>query len=147
MKELLALIPCMILAACGGAADITGDEAFQITCTWTDKGGKSSDETYFVDPKLDLAVLEFEDADFEDAEYFVTKVTPRKIVISSDWGTPLDEGDHYRDENVIDRSTGILTPSRYELKRDLTYEPLLAEGWEGTKVDLDYEYDCKKPTR
>jgi len=29
----------------------------------------------------------------------------------------------------------------------MTYYPRLAQGWEGKKADLDYEYDCQKPTR
>ena len=53
----------------------------------------------------------------------------------------------WRDENVIDRSSGELTPFRYELGRDITSYPLLSQGWDGKSVDLDYEYDCQKPKR
>ena len=114
MKRLLALIPCLTLAACGGAADITTEEPFQITCTWN-VDGKTGDETYFIDPKLDLVEMEGvddEDGSTYEVEYIVTKVTPRKIVISTEWSTPVDNKEpHFRDENVIDRSTGVLTPS------------------------------------
>ena len=147
MKRLLLLLP-LLLTACGGAADITTEEPFQITCTWT-RGDKSGDETWFIDPKLDVATLEVpgEDGEFEDVEYIVTKVTPRKIVLSTEWNTPVDKDDHWRDEFVIDRGSGEVTPFHYELGRDMTYYPLLAQGWEGKKVDLPYEYDCQKPTR
>ena len=148
MKRLLLLLP-LLLTACGGAADITTQEPFQITCTW-DVDGKTEDETYFIDPKLDLVVMEGvddEDGSTYEVEYKVTKVTPRKIVFSSEWNTPIDDRNHYRDENVIDRSSGELTPLRYELGRDMTSYPLLSQGWEGKSVDLDYEYDCQKPTR
>jgi len=148
MKRLLLLLP-LLLTACGGAADITTQEPFQITCTW-DVDGKTGDETYFIDPKLDLVVMEGvddEDGSTYEVEYKVTKVTPRKIVFSSEWNTPIDDRNHYRDENVIDRSSGELTPLRYELGRDMTSYPLLSQGWEGKSVDLDYEYDCQKPTR
>ena len=151
MKRLLLLTP-LFLAACSGqqAIDITTQEPFQITCTW-DVDGKTGDETYFIDPKLDLVVMEGvddEDGSTYEVEYKVTKVTPRKIVFSSEWSTPLGfKEPHFRDENVIDRSSGELTPLRYELARDLTSYPLLSQGWEGKSVDLDYEYDCQKPKR
>ena len=149
MKRLLLLLP-LLLTACGGAADITTQEPFQITCTWT-IDGESGDETFFIDPKLDIATLEYVDSEDDksyEVEYIVTKVTPTKIVFSSEWNTPVDDKEnHYRDENVIDRSSGELTPLRYELGRDMTSYPLLSQGWEGKKVDLDYEYNCQKPTR
>ena len=151
MKRLLLLTP-LFLAACSGqqAIDITTQEPFQITCTW-DVDGKTGDETYFIDPKLDLVVMEGvddEDGSTYEVEYKVTKVTPRKIVFSSEWSTPLGfKEPHFRDENVIDRSSGELTPMRYELGRDMTSYPLLSQGWEGKSVDLDYEYDCQKPKR
>ena len=149
MKRLLLLLP-LLLTACGGAADITTEEPFQITCTWT-IDGVSGDETFFVDPKLDIATMGYvdsEDGKSYEIEYIVTKVTPTKIVISTEWNTPVDDKeDHYRDENVIDRSSGELTPLRYELSRDMTYYPLLSQGWEGKEVDPGYEYDCQKPTR
>ena len=149
MKRLLLLLP-LLLTACGGAADITTEEPFQITCTWT-IDGVSGDETFFVDPKLDIATMGYvdsEDGKSYEIEYIVTKVTPTKIVISTEWNTPVDDKeDHYRDENVIDRSSGELTPLRYELSRDMTYYPLLSQGWEGKEVDRDYEYDCQKPAR
>ena len=149
MKRLLLLLP-LLLTACGGAADITTEEPFQITCTW-DVDGKTGKETYFIDPKLDLVEMEGVDDEDEstyEVEYKVTKVTPRKIVFTTEWNTPVDDKeDHYRDENVIDRSSGELTPLRYELSRDMTYYPLLSQGWEGKEVDRDYEYDCQKPAR
>ena len=149
MKRLLLLLP-LLLTACGGAADITTEEPFQITCTWT-IDGVSGDETFFVDPKLDIATMGYvdsEDGKSYEIEYIVTKVTPTKIAISTEWNTPVDDKeDHYRDENVIDRSSGELTPLRYELSRDMTYYPLLSQGWEGKEVDRDYEYDCQKPAR
>ena len=152
MKRLLLLTP-LFLAACSGqqAIDITTEEPFQITCTWT-IDGESGDETFFIDPKLDIATMGYvdsEDGKSYEVEYIVTKVTPTQIVLSTEWRTPVGKGDHWRDENVIDRSTGILTLSTYELKRDLTYYPLLAQGWEGEKVDHGdgYKYDCQKPTR
>ena len=88
-----------------------------------------------------------EDGTKYELEYKVTKVTPRKIVFGSEWNTPTDDRAHWRDEIVIDRSSGELTPFKYELGRDKTYYPLLSQGWEGKSVDLDYEYDCQKPTR
>ena len=155
MKRLLLLLP-LVLIACGSAGsaeNITTEEPFRITCTWT-RGEKSGDETWFVDPKLNvnvaILVLQGEGEEPVDVvKYIVTKVTPTKIVLSTEWRTPVGKGDHWRDENVIDRSTGILTLSTYELKRDLTYYPLLAQGWEGEKVDHGdgYKYDCQKPTR
>ena len=149
MKRLLLFTP-LFLAACSGqqAIDITTQEPFQITCTWT-RGEKSGDETWFVDPKLDVASLEVlgQDGEPVDVEYIVTKVTPRKIVLSTEWNTPTGDRAHWRDENVIDRISGELTPLRYELGRDMTYFPRLAQGWEGKSVDLDYEYDCQKPKR
>ena len=148
MKRFLLLLP-LLLTACGGAADITTEEPFQITCTWT-RGDKSGDETWFIDPKLDVATLEVpgEDGEFEDVEYIVTKVTPRKIVFGSEWFNGEDEKeDYWRSEFAIDRSSGELTPFRYELGRDITSYPLLSQGWDGKSVDLDYEYDCQKPKR
>ena len=150
MKRLLLLLP-LLLTACGGAADITTEEPFQITCTYKNAKGKTGEETHFIDPKLDLVVMEGvidEEGTKYELEYKVTKVTPRKIVYSSEWITPFENKEnHYRDESVIDRSSGELTPFRYELGRDKTYYPLLSQGWEGKPVDLDYEYDCQKPTR
>ena len=151
MKRLLLLLP-LLLTACGGeqAIDITSEEPFQITCNW-EVDGKTGKETYFVDQKLDLVEMEGvgdENGDTYEVEYTVTKVTPRKIVFSSEWTTPLGfKEPHFRDENVIDRSSGELTPLRYELARDMTSYPLLSQGWEGKSVDLDYEYDCQKPKR
>ena len=148
MKRLLLLLP-LLLTACGGAADITTEEPFQITCTWT-RGDKSGDETWFIDPKLDVATLVVpgEEGEPVDVEYIVTKVTPRKIVFGSEWFNGEDEKeDYWRSEFVIDRSSGELTPFRYELGRDITSYPLLSQGWDGKSVDLDYEYDCQKPTR
>ena len=87
MKRLLLLTP-LFLAACSGqqAIDITTQEPFQITCTWT-RGEKSGDETWFIHPKLDIAINEyvFEEKE-EEVEYAVSKVTPRKIVLGDDWG-------------------------------------------------------------
>ena len=151
MKRLLLLTPLFLAAYSGQQAiDITTQEPFQITCIW-DVDGKTGDETYFIDPKLDLVVMEGvddEDGSTYEVEYKVTKVTPRKIVFSSEWSTPLGfKEPHFRDEDVIDRSSGELTPLRYELGRDMTSYPLISQGWEGKSVDLDYEYDCQKPTR
>ncbi|KZR88717.1 hypothetical protein MITS9508_01894 [Synechococcus sp. MIT S9508] len=145
MKRLLLALPLLLTASCAGAADITTEEPFQITCTWT-KDGESGDDTFFIDPKLDIATMEYvdsEDGKTYEFEYIVTKVTPTKIVISTEWNSPDEHTEnHWRDENVIDRSSGELTPFSYELGREL-----LSQGWEGKSVDLDYEYDCQKPTR
>ena len=154
MKRLLLLLPLVLLAcgSAGSAEDITTEEPFRITCTWS-RGEESGDETWFIDPKLNVnvatLVLQGEEGEPVDVvKYIVTKVTPRKIVLSSEWYTPEDDKeDYWRDENVIDRSSGELTPFRYELGRDMTSYPLLSQGWEGEKADLDYEYDCQKPTR
>jgi len=154
MKRLLLLLP-LVLIACGSAGsaeDITTEEPFRITCTWS-RGERSGDETWFIDPKLNVNVATLvvqgeEGEPVEVVKYIVTKVTPRKIVLSSEWYTPVDDKeDYWRDENVIDRSSGELTPSRYELGRDMTSYPLLSQGWDGKSVDLDYEYDCQKPKR
>ena len=154
MKRLLLLLP-LVLIACGSAGsaeDITTEEPFRITCTWS-RGERSGDETWFIDPKLNVNVATLvvqgeEGEPIEVVKYIVTKVTPRKIVLSSEWYTPVDDKeDYWRDENVIDRSSGELTPSRYELGRDMTSYPLLSQGWDGKSVDLDYEYDCQKPKR
>ena len=150
MKRLLLLTP-LFLAACSGqqAIDITTQEPFQITCTY-DADGKTGDETYFIDPKLDLVVMEGldkEDGSTYEVEYKVTKVTPRKIVMSSEWIEPIGTRNYYRDVNVIDRSSGELTPLRYELDRAKTYYPRLSQGWEGKQIGLDYKYFCQKPTR
>ena len=82
MKRLLLLTP-LFLAACSGqqAIDITTQEPFQITCSW-DVDGKTGDETYFIDPKLDLVVMEGvddEDGSTYEVEYKVTKVTPKML--------------------------------------------------------------------
>ena len=65
MKRLLLLLP-LLLTACGGAADITTEEPFQITCTW-DVDGKTGKETYFIDPKLDLVEI----VEIKDHNWFV----------------------------------------------------------------------------
>ena len=152
MKRLVLLLP-LLLTACGGAvcaADITTEDPFQITCTWT-SDGESGDDTFFIDPKLDIATMRYvdsEDGKSYEFEYIVTKVTPTKIVFSTEWKTPDDDKEnHWRDENIIDRSSGELTPLSYELGRDMTSYPLLSQGWEGKQVELDYEYECQKPTR
>ena len=154
MKRLLLLLPLVLLAcgSAGSAEDIMTEEPFRITCTWS-RGEESGDETWFIDPKLNVnvatLVLQGEEGEPVDVvKYIVTKVTPRKIVLSSEWYTPDDDKENYwRDENVIDRSSGELTPFKYELGRDMTSYPLLSQGWEGKSVDLAYEYDCQKPTR
>ena len=152
MKRLLLLLP-LVLIACGSAGsaeDITTEEPFRITCTWT-RGEKSGDETWFIDPNLNVATLVVQGEEGEPVDvvkYIVTKVTPRKIVLSSEWFTPEDDKeDYWRGEFVIDRSSGELTPFRYELGRDITSYPLLSQGWDGKSVDLNYEYDCQKPKR
>ena len=131
MKRLLLLLP-LLLTACGGAADITTEEPFQITCTFKNVKGKTGEETHFIDPKLDLVTMEGaldEDGTKYELDYKIIKVTPRKIVYSSEWITPFGNNkNHYRDEIVIDRSSGELTPLRYELGRDKTYYPRLAQG-------------------
>ena len=66
MKRILLLLP-LLLTACGGATDITTEEPFQITCAW-DVDGKTGDETYFIDPKLDL--VEMEGVDDEDGSTY-----------------------------------------------------------------------------
>ena len=154
MKRLLLLLPLVLLAcgSAGSAADITTEEPFRITCTWS-RGEESGDETWFIDPKLNVnvatLVLQGEEGEPIDVvKYIVTKVTPRKIVLSSEWYSPVDDKENYRrDEIVIDRSSGKLTSFDYELGKDMTSYPLLSQGWEGKSVDLGYEYDCQKPTR
>ena len=124
MKRLLLLLPLVLLAcgSAGSAEDITTEEPFRITCTWS-RGEESGDETWFIDPKLNVnvatLVLQGEEGEPVDVvKYIVTKVTPRKIVLSSEWYTPEDDKeDYWRDENVIDRSSGELTPFKYELGR------------------------------
>ena len=90
MKRLLLALSLLLTASCAGAADITTEEPFQITCTWT-KDGESGDDTFFIDPKLDIATMEYvdsEDGKSYEFEYIVTKVTPTKIVISTEWNSP-----------------------------------------------------------
>ncbi len=154
MKRLLLLLQLLLTASCASAADITTEEPFQITCTWTSDGESGYDtlyDTFFIDPKSDIATMRYvdsKDGKSYEFEYIVTKVTPTKIVFSTEWKTPDDDKENYwRDENVIDRSSGELTPFKYELGRDMTSYPLLSQGWEGKSVDLAYEYDCQKPTR
>lgn len=151
MKKLLALIPCVILAACGGAADITGDEPFQITCTWT-RGDKSGDETWFIGPKLDVATNKWEDdEEVNETEYVVRKVTPTKIVLGDEWGQIVNEdgsyGDWTRDEISVDRSTGEFMFKKFGLSKSSTRYPTLAQGYLGKETPLEFEYSCKKPTR
>ena len=151
MKKLLALVPCLTLAACGGAADITTEEPFQITCTWT-RGEKSGDETWFVDPKLDVAVQESEAGEkVQELKYDIQKVTPRKIVIGGNWWQEVKEdgsySDWYRDEISIDRSTGELAFKRFSLSKSATSYPDLTAGWKGEEQELAFEYDCQEPTR
>ena len=154
MKRLLLLLPLLLIAcgSAGNAEDITTEEPFRITCTWS-RGERSGDETWFIDPKLNVnvatLVVQGEEGEPVDVvKYIVTKVTPRKIVFGSEWFNGEDEKeDYWRSEFVIDRSSGELTPFRYELGRDITSYPLLSQGWDGKSVDLDYEYDCQKPKR
>ena len=154
MRRLLLFLPLVLLAygSAGSAEDITTEEPFRITCTWT-RGEKSGDETWFIDPKLyvrvaTLVVQGEEGEPVDVVEYIVTKVTPRKIVLGSEWFDPeYDKEDYWRSEFVIDCSSGELTPFTYELGRDMTSYPMLSQGWEGKSVDLDYEYDCQKPKR
>ena len=149
MKRLLLLLP-LLLTACGGAADITTQEPFQITCTWT-RGERSGEETWYIDPKLDVATLEVPDQDEElvDIEYAVRKVTPRKIVLGDEWGQYVEEdgssGDWNRNEVSIDRGTGEFTFKTFELKKSATSYPTSA--WIGDEIELSFEYDCQKPTR
>ena len=148
MKRLLLLLP-LLLTACGGAADITTEKSFQIICTWT-RGEKSGDETWFIDPKLDMATIEVEseDGESEDVDYAVRKVTPRKIVLGDEWYQLFNEdgfmGDWNRNEASIDRSTGELTLKRIEVKSATSY---LSAGRIGDEIEPSFEYDCKKPTR
>ena len=150
MKRLLLLLP-LLLTACGGAADITTEEPFQITCTWTN-GDKSGDETWFIDPKLDVATNKWEDdGEVEESEYVVRKVTPTKIVLGDEWLEIVNEdgsyGDWTRDEISVDRSTGELTYKEFGLKKGTTSYPTLAAGWKGEEQELAFEYECQKPTR
>ena len=122
-----------------------------MTCTWT-RGDKSGDETWFIDPKLDVAVFEFiEDGKLEEVEYAVRKVTPRKIVLGDEWGQLIEEdgswGDWTRNEVSIDRSTGELTFKTFGLKASTTSYPTVAAGWKGEEEELAFGYDCQKPTR
>ena len=150
MKRLLLLLP-LLLTACGEAvADFTTDDPFQVTCTYK-VDGKIGNETYFIDPKLDIVEmkgLDGEDGSPYNIEYIVTKVAPLKIVFGSEWMTPTDKNeDHFREESVFDRRSGKLTPVQYELARSVTFSPLLAQTEQAKKVELDYEYECQKPTR
>jgi len=152
MKRLLLLTP-LFLAACSSeeAVDITTEEPFQITCTWT-RGEKSGDETWFIDPKLDIAINEYVfDGKKEEVEYAVSKVTPRKIVLGDDWGQAINEdgsyGDWSRDEISIDRGTGEMTFKKFGLKKGLTAYPTVAAGWKGEEEELAFGYKCQKPKR
>ena len=150
MKRLLLFLP-LLLTACGGAADITTDEPFQITCTWT-RDEISGDETWFIDPKLDLAVNEFvQDGKEEEGEYDVLKVTPKKIVLGDEWIQYADEDGSYtdwtRNEIHIDRFTGEVKFKEFGLKKGATLYPTLAAGWKGEEQELAFKYDCQKPTR
>jgi len=155
MKRLLLLLP-LLLTACGGAADITTEEPFQITCTWT-RGERSGDETYVIDPKLDWATLEVpvEDGELEEIEYAVRKVTPRKIVLGDEWYQSIEDDGSYSDwkrsETHVNRTTGELTYKEFVIRKGVTNQldvvPTVAEGWKGTEQELAFEYDCQKPTR
>lgn len=152
MKRLVALIPCLTLVACGGAADITSDEPFQITCTWTE-GDESGDETWFIDPKLDVAVLDPMDNKIEEVEFPVRKVTPKRIVLGNEWGRQLIEedsslGDWIRTEVSINRITGELSFKKFGINASTSVTPTtVAAGWKGEKQKLAFVYDCQKPSR
>ena len=106
MKRLVLLLPLLLTDYVYAADIITTEDPFQITCTWT-SDGESGDDTFFIDPKLDIATMEYvdsEDGKSYEFEYIVTKVTPTKIVFSTEWKTPDDDREnHWRDENIIDR--------------------------------------------
>ncbi len=152
MKRLLLLTP-LFLAACSGqqAIDLTTEEPFQITCTWT-RGEKSGDETWIIDPKLDVAVNEFvQDGKEEEGEYDVLKVTPKRIVLGDEWFQFTNEDgsstDWVRNEIHINRSTGELTFKEFGLKKSVSSYPTVAAGWKGEEQELAFDYDCQKPKR
>ena len=101
MKRLLLLLPLVLIAcgSAGNAGDITTEEPFRITCTWS-RGERSGDETWFIDPKLNVnvatLVVQGEEGEPVDVvKYIVTKVTPRKIVFGSEWYNGEDEKEDY----------------------------------------------------
>ena len=78
MKRFLLLLP-LLLTACGGAADITTNEPFQITCV--DKlEDVSSTDKWFIDPTLDKAVTEWSYKDETgEQEHKVKSINPKKL--------------------------------------------------------------------
>ena len=148
MKRLLLLLPMLLTASCAGAADITTEEPFQITCTWI-KGERSGDETWFIDPKLDVATLQI--PGFEgpmDLEYVVHKVTPRKIVLGKEWRPLIDEdGSFWFWEKIsVDRSTGEVTKKEF-FRQDKSATGYPTAEWKGEEQEVSFGYDCQKPTR
>ena len=137
MKRFLLLLP-LLLTAYVCAAVITTEDPFQITCTWT-LGEDSGDETWFIDPKLDVATHQQPgfDGTFMDSEYAVLKVTPRKIVLGKQWEPLL------REEISVDRSTGEVTRKIFEQEKSAPGYP--TAEWE--EQEFSYGYDCQKPTR
>ena len=48
--------------------------------------------------------VDYENGSTYEVEYIVTKVTPRKVVCTTEWTTPVDDKEnHHRDKNIVDR--------------------------------------------
>ena len=151
MKRLLLPLP-ILLTACGGAADITTNEPFQITCVMKWEDGAQTDK-WFIDPTLDKAALEwsYEDKTGEQ-ELEVISVSPKKIVVGPEWGYIPEKNDlgktfavFDRDIYVIDRFSGEMTMESYEATaRD--NPPVSVMGKKIPPVEGE-SYECEKPTR
>ena len=79
MKRLLLPLP-ILLTAYGGAADITTNKPFSISCIAKFEGGSVTDK-WFINPTLDKASLEWispDDKGEKDQE--VISVSPKRIV-------------------------------------------------------------------
>ena len=150
MKRFLLLLP-LLLTACGGAADITTNEPFQITCVDKFEDVSSTDK-WFIDPTLDKAVTEWSYKDETgEQEYKVKSINPKKIVLGSDWGYMPEDSDgsgfdlYTRTRFTIDRFTGEMTRQYFEYKA----RNFPSESFDGNEVqpEVGESYECEKPTR
>lgn len=151
MKRLLLLLP-LVLTACGGAADITTTEPFQVTCVDTWEDGSQTDK-WFIDPTLDKAALKwsYEDKTGEQ-EQEVISVSPKKIVVGPEWGYIPEKNDPPKELAVFDRDLYTIDRFSGEMTRHsftATARDFPSKFFMGRKVSprKGETYKCEKPTR